>query len=31
MPGYMPPKELRAALEKLAAEAKGGTGAAGSR
>lgn len=31
MPGYMPPKELRAALEKLAAEAKGGAGAAGSR
>lgn len=28
MPGYMPPKELRAALDKLAAEA---TGAAGSR
>ena len=31
MPGYMPPRELRAALDKLAAEAKGGSGAAGSR
>ena len=31
MPGYMPPKELRAALDKLAAEAKGGAGTAGSR
>ena len=30
MPGYMPPRELRAALDKLAAEAKG-AGAAGSR
>jgi thiol:disulfide interchange protein DsbC len=30
MPGYMPPKELRAALDKLAAQATG-AGAAGSR
>src|SRR3546814_3590830 len=26
MPGYMPPKELRAALDKLAAQATGGAG-----
>lgn len=31
MPGYMPPKELRAALDKLAAKATGAPAASGSR